>query len=85
MYRIFVRLLPLLGVLFWPFAAYAEAGGYPARSIRLVVPTPPAALLILLARTIAQHLGPALNQTIVIENQAGAGGHRRQRRREGPA
>ena len=75
MYRIFIRLLPLLGMLLWPFAADAQTTAFPSRSIRIVVPYAAGGIADLLARTVAQHLGPELGQTIVIENQAGAGGH----------
>ncbi len=70
-----IRLLPLLGLLLWPFGAAAQTGDYPSRSIRLVVPYAAGGIADLLARTVAQHLGPELGQTIVIENQTGAGGH----------
>ena len=73
--RIAVRLLPLLGILLWSVSAHAQPASYPSRSIRLVVPYAAGGIADLLARTIAQHLGPELGQTIVIENQAGAGGH----------
>ena len=75
MSRIFIGLLPLLGIMLWPFAAHAQADGYPSRSIRLVVPYAAGGIADLLARTVAQHLGPELGQSIVVENQAGAGGH----------
>lgn len=71
----FARLLPLLGLLVWPFAAQAQGAAYPSHSIRIVVPYAAGGIADLLARTVAQHLGPELGQTIVIENQAGAGGH----------
>ena len=73
--HVFVRLLPLLGLLLWPFSVHGEASGYPSRSIRLVVPYAAGGIADLLARAIAQHLGPALGQGIIIENQPGAGGH----------
>jgi tripartite-type tricarboxylate transporter receptor subunit TctC len=70
-----VRLLPLLGLLLWPFPVHGEASGYPSRNIRLVVPYAAGGIADLLARAVAQHLGPALGQGIIIENQPGAGGH----------
>ncbi len=71
----FARLLPLLGLLVWPFASQAQGTAYPSHSIRIVVPYAAGGIADLLARTVAQHLGPELGQPIVIENQAGAGGH----------
>ena len=73
--RIVIRLLPLLGMLLWPFAAHAQANTYPSRNIRLVVPYAAGGIADVLARTVSQHLGPELGQTVVIENQTGAGGH----------
>lgn len=73
--RTVVRLLALLGVVLWSLPAQAQSASYPSRSIRLVVPYAAGGIADLLARTIAQHLGLELGQTIVIENQAGAGGH----------
>jgi tripartite-type tricarboxylate transporter receptor subunit TctC len=72
MRRIFCLLFVLVA-LGLPHASLAQT--YPTRSIRLVVPYAAGGIADLLARTIAQHLGPELGQTIVVENQAGAGGH----------
>jgi tripartite-type tricarboxylate transporter receptor subunit TctC len=46
---------------------------YPARPIHLIVPYPPGALTDLLARAIAERLGSAMKQPVVIENKPGAG------------
>jgi len=67
--------LLLLSLLASPLAVEAQTDAFPSRNIRFVVPYAAGGIADLLARTIAQHLGPELGQSIVIENQAGAGGH----------
>jgi tripartite-type tricarboxylate transporter receptor subunit TctC len=50
------------------------ASGWPSRSIRLIVPFPPAGSTDILAREIALKLQDALGQPVVVENKPGAGG-----------
>jgi tripartite-type tricarboxylate transporter receptor subunit TctC len=45
-----------------------------ARPITMVVPFPPGPALDLVARTVAGKIGPALGQSIVVENRVGANG-----------
>ncbi len=51
----------------------AQAQEYPNRPLRFIVPYPPGALTDTLARVIADRLGTALKQPVVVENRAGAG------------
>src|SRR5215475_92138 len=67
--------LLLLSLLASPLAVEAQTDAFPSRNIRFVVPYAAGGIADVLARTIAQHLGPELGQTVVIENQTGAGGH----------
>ncbi len=53
--------------------AFAQAGAYPDRLIKVIVPYPPAALTDALGRLFAENLRVALGQPVVVENRAGAG------------
>jgi tripartite-type tricarboxylate transporter receptor subunit TctC len=53
--------------------ALAQAA-YPDKPIRMIVPFPPSGSTDIVARTVAERLGAALGQNIVIENKPGATG-----------
>ncbi|WP_161993735.1 Bug family tripartite tricarboxylate transporter substrate binding protein [Muricoccus nepalensis] len=54
-----------------PAAAQPVGGG---RAVRVIVPFPPGGAIDLLGRLVAERLGPALGQNVVVENRGGAGG-----------
>ena len=51
-----------------------RADDYPSRAITVVVPFPPGGPSDVVARIVAEGMGRALNQTLIIENLGGAGG-----------
>ena len=53
--------------------AFAQ-GGYPNKPIKIIAPVQPGGGVDLVARTVAERLGKALGQPIIVENQSGGGG-----------
>lgn len=68
------RLALMAGALTLCAALQANAQGYPAKPIRVVIPWPPAGIVDVAGRVIAERAQAQLGQTIVIENKPGAGG-----------
>ena len=56
------------------FARSARAQGYPSKPITIINPFGPGSASDTVARVIAQHLGAALKQSVVVEDRPGANG-----------
>ena len=66
--------LALLGAATASSALPARAETFPSRTIRIVVPQAPGGNSDTFGRILAQKLGERLNQQVIVENRAGAGG-----------
>jgi len=67
-------LLALSALALTAAAGSALAQGYPNKVIKLQVPFAPGGTTDIVGRVIAEPLGKALGQTVIVENKAGGGG-----------
>jgi tripartite-type tricarboxylate transporter receptor subunit TctC len=67
-----LRLLLLAVLSLLPASALAQ--DWPARTVKFIVPFPPAGATDIAARIISDKLTKALGQTFVVENKPGAAG-----------
>jgi tripartite-type tricarboxylate transporter receptor subunit TctC len=64
----------LLALVFALACASAQAQGYPAKPVRLIIPFPPGGSNDLVGRAVGAQLGERLGQSVLIDNRGGGGG-----------
>ncbi len=67
------RMAPTLALALAFCGSAAMAQTWPAKPVTLVVPFPPGGTTDVLARALAEKLGTALGQTVIVESKPGAG------------
>ena len=73
MHRHAIALILLAASLLAPL--FASAQTYPARPVRMVIPFPPAGPADTVGRLVANKLGTALHQQVVVDNKGGGNGN----------
>lgn len=63
----------LLALSFFGCVASVTAQAYPLQPVRLVIPFSPGGAADIVGRLVAQDLGPALGQNVIVDNRGGAG------------
>ena len=72
--HVVARLILAFAAVMVGLAAPASSQSWPSRPIRLIVPHAPGGVTDIVARLVAQPLGEALGQSVIVENKPGASG-----------
>lgn len=78
MYRktaLVILLTALTIAMFSNRAIAQEAGDYPSKPVRVIVPQAPGGAVDVITRMVAEEMRRAWNQPVIVENRAGAGGN----------
>jgi tripartite-type tricarboxylate transporter receptor subunit TctC len=67
-------LVVVVAGLLGPASLHVTAGQYPQRCIKVIVPYSAGGITDVQVRRVAERLGPALGQPIIVENRPGASG-----------
>ena len=70
-----MNLSKILALLLVFASSGAFAQGYPAKTVRIVVPFAPGGATDIVTRLVAQKLTEAWGQSVIVENRSGAGGN----------
>ena len=65
----------IIAALFATAAISAFGADYPTKPVRIVVPIGAGSSMDIVCRVLAQKLTEAWNQTVIVDNRAGAGGN----------
>lgn len=74
--NVFRNLLGFAGSCFMALAlcTSAQAQGYPAKPIKMIVPFPAGGTTDIVARILAQRMSETMGQAVLVDNRGGAGG-----------
>jgi tripartite-type tricarboxylate transporter receptor subunit TctC len=68
------KVFTAIALTFFALLSTARADNFPSRPITLIVPFPPGGSTDVAARIVADKMGAALGQPVIVENVGGAGG-----------